>query len=38
MTSWLQKGSAASNKRKSTDDKDTNNEEDKNTSKIRKEN
>jgi len=38
MTSWLQKGSAVSNKRKSTDDKDINNKEDKNISKIRKEN
>lgn len=36
MTSWLQKGSAASNKRKSTNAKE--NEEDENTSKIRKEN
>jgi len=38
MTSWLQKGPAVSNKRKNTDDKDINNKEDKNISKIRKEN
>ncbi|KYM95492.1 UPF0361 protein C3orf37 like protein, partial [Cyphomyrmex costatus] len=38
MASWLQKGSATSNKRKSTNDKDTYNQEDKNISKIRKEN